>query len=264
MENPSYQALVKLQAVADYLAAFRGATGVRLSFLAREQWLARAKRPGDADPRARRIEQLQTPVVFGGEHVATLVSDPIEIVEGDEPPRRGVGPTGPRMTASQFQWWERLLSIFAQHITASANRYLAAIQKNDPPWVAHAKEHVKARFLDRVTLEDVARHCRMTPDQLSNGFKNATGMTFTEYVTRVRVEKARELLRNRSLRMDEVAWSSGFQSVSHFSRTFRYYTGMTPSAFREFHALPRTIAGGAGATPSRRSDLQASNQGANG
>lgn len=261
MEIPNYQALARLQAVEDYLAAFRGATGVRLAFLSREQWLARAKQSAATDLRGRRVEHLQTPVVFGGEHVATLVSGPVEIMDGEEPPRRGVGPSGPRMTASQFQWWERLLSIFAQHITASANRYLAAVQKNDPPWVAHAKERVKARFLDRVTLEDVARHCRMTPDQVSTGFKNATGMTFTEYVTRVRVEKAMELLRNRDLHMDEVAWSSGFQSLSHFNRTFRYYAGMTPSAFREFHAPPRTIVDASSAPPRQRSDLQTSTHG---
>jgi AraC-like DNA-binding protein len=63
-------------------------------------------------------------------------------------------------------------------------------------------------------------------------FKKAAGMTFTEYVSRVRIEKAKNLLLNPHARVSEVAFASGFQSIPHFNRVFRKYAGMAPRAYR--------------------------------
>jgi AraC-like DNA-binding protein len=63
-------------------------------------------------------------------------------------------------------------------------------------------------------------------------FKKATGLTFTEYLSKVRVLKAQTLLENPHARVAEVAFAAGFQSLTHFNRIFRKLTGHSPTAYR--------------------------------
>jgi AraC-like DNA-binding protein len=64
-------------------------------------------------------------------------------------------------------------------------------------------------------------------------FRKTTGLTFTDYLGRVRVEKAKNLLLNPHLRVSEVAYTVGFQSLTHFNRLFRKITGRAPTGFRD-------------------------------
>ena len=65
--------------------------------------------------------------------------------------------------------------------------------------------------------------------------KKATGLNFTEYLSRVRVGKAKNLLINPNLRVTEIAYAIGFQSLPHFNKMFKTFTGMSPTAFRKRH-----------------------------
>jgi AraC-like DNA-binding protein len=64
-------------------------------------------------------------------------------------------------------------------------------------------------------------------------FKKSTGLTFTDYLARVRVEKVKNLLINPHKRVSEAAFEAGFQSLSQFNRVFRRITGEAPTAYRE-------------------------------
>jgi AraC-like DNA-binding protein len=63
-------------------------------------------------------------------------------------------------------------------------------------------------------------------------FKKGTGVNFTEYVSRVRIESARNLLLNPNLRISEIAYQVGFQSLTHFNRVFKKVVGESPTEFR--------------------------------
>ena len=63
-------------------------------------------------------------------------------------------------------------------------------------------------------------------------FKETTGLKFIGFVARTRIEKARNLLQNPNLRISEVAFEIGFQSLSQFNRTFKKITGRSPSDYR--------------------------------
>ena len=67
----------------------------------------------------------------------------------------------------------------------------------------------------------------------SKRFKEVAGMTFVDYLGRVRVHKARELLRNPNLRVSTIALEVGLQSLSQFNRTFKKVTGRAPKEFRQ-------------------------------
>jgi AraC-like DNA-binding protein len=69
-------------------------------------------------------------------------------------------------------------------------------------------------------------------------FRRHTGTTFTEHVSRLRIEKATELLLNPRLRISEIAFKSGFQSLTHFNRVFRKLVGESPTLYREKLVLP--------------------------
>ena len=80
----------------------------------------------------------------------------------------------------------------------------------------------------------------MSANYFSEKFKQATGLNFVEYVARTRVEKARNLLLNPNMRISEVAFEVGFQSLSQFNRVFRRVTGESPSVWREKLPAPNS------------------------
>lgn len=78
----------------------------------------------------------------------------------------------------------------------------------------------------------MARAVNMSAFYFCKSFRKATGMTFTDYLARVRVEKVRNLLLNPHKRISEAAYEAGFQSLSQFNRVFRRVAGEAPTAYR--------------------------------
>jgi two-component system response regulator YesN len=107
--------------------------------------------------------------------------------------------------------------------------------------VAHAKEYIKKYYADRITLETVANAIYICPSYLSRLFSEVGGCTFVEYVTLVRVEKAKEFLIKREYKIYEVAEMVGYHNVKHFIRVFKDVTRMTPSQFREEHIFDKAF-----------------------
>ena len=95
------------------------------------------------------------------------------------------------------------------------------------------EEHlVSLRYLKQLKAAiDVLRDPK-APSYFSEKFKEATGINFVEYVARTRVEKARNLLQNPNLRISEIAFDVGFQSLSQFNRAFKAITGQSPREHR--------------------------------
>ena len=123
-------------------------------------------------------------------------------------------------------------------IVASMARYLTLLavpqfmNENRPlPAVAHrARRHLRAHGLTgRCTLATTARTCGVSAAHLSRVFHQSTGITISEYLARFRVEHAAKLLRQRRQTVAEIAFASGFQSISQFNRTFKRIAGCTPT-----------------------------------
>ena len=85
----------------------------------------------------------------------------------------------------------------------------------------------------------VAKSVHISPNYLSERFKEVTGVNFVDYIARHRIEKARELLQNLNLRISEIAFAVGFQSLSQFNRVFRKLAGKSPTAYRAAKAKRR-------------------------
>lgn len=105
--------------------------------------------------------------------------------------------------------------------------------KAEPNDVVQAAEAcLRSRLDEKVRMSEVARALGVTRARLFEQFKRGAGMTPNDFLLRVRVEKARELMANRQKSVTEVAFAAGFNSSQYFSTVFRRYTGQAPGEYR--------------------------------
>jgi len=102
----------------------------------------------------------------------------------------------------------------------------------EPVEIWKARKFISEHLDEKISLIEVADLVKICPTYLSERFKAVTGETFVGYVARARVAKACELLENSPWRISDVAFASGFQSLSQFNRVFRKQCGETPRMYR--------------------------------
>lgn len=132
----------------------------------------------------------------------------------------------------QYDSMVKLLQIFAQHISIVSNQIVVQKQNAEPPLITRAKQFIDSNQSEDLSLSQVAKAVNTSTFYFCKMFKKATGLHFTEYVSRVRIEKAKNLLLNPNLRVSEVAFEVGFQSLTHFNRVFKKVTGQSPTEYR--------------------------------
>ena len=132
--------------------------------------------------------------------------------------------------------YQRIVHLAARQIALKVTDQLASPEASIPPAVRKACGFIRARALvDDLNLATVARHCGVSDGHLSRMFHHSTGLTFREYLTQVRIEHARALLIQTPKGVTEIAYESGFQSVSQFHRAFRKAFGAAPGQMRAEH-----------------------------
>jgi AraC-like DNA-binding protein/ligand-binding sensor protein len=137
------------------------------------------------------------------------------------------------VSRKQYESVLRLLSVFAQHLSGMSNQLMVSSEAAESPAVARARVYIAEHHADEVALGDVAKAVNMSAFYFCKMFKKATGVTFTDYLARVRVEKVKNLMLNPHKRVSEAAFEAGFQSLSQFNRVFRRIAGEAPSAYRD-------------------------------
>ncbi|TAN36711.1 MAG: helix-turn-helix domain-containing protein [Verrucomicrobia bacterium] len=194
---------------------------------------------------------VAVPVMVAGRHSATLVSG--QVLRREPSPRDfaliskmlGDGLNAsvvkkvrqayfaiPVVTAERFQSIVKLLTLFAQQLGEIASRQALATAAVEPQPVVLAKEFLKSHADQDPTLAEVAQQAHVSSFYLCKLFKKTTGMTFTEYLARLRVEKAKTLLLNPMARVSEVVFAAGFGSIPQFNSLFKRYVGMPPRQYR--------------------------------
>ncbi|MBI5383905.1 MAG: helix-turn-helix domain-containing protein [Verrucomicrobia bacterium] len=126
----------------------------------------------------------------------------------------------------------KLLSIFAQHLSMVSNQVLVHQENSEPPVITRAKEFILEHQSEDLSLGQVAKAVNTSTFYFCKMFKKSTGINFTDYLSRVRIEKAKNLLLNPSLRISEIAFEVGFQSLTHFNRVFKKIIGQSPTQYR--------------------------------
>ena len=126
----------------------------------------------------------------------------------------------------------KLLQIFAQHLSLLANQIVVQEQNAEPPVITRAKEFIDQHQTEDISLGQVAKAVNISTFYFCKMFKKVTGINFTDYVSRVRIENAKNLLLNPNLRVSEIAYEVGFQSLTHFNRVFKKVIGQSPTEYR--------------------------------
>ncbi len=132
----------------------------------------------------------------------------------------------------QYHAMLRLLATFAEHLATISNSIEHAASDEEPALVGHAKRYIKARFQQKISLDEAAQAVNASTRHFCKVFKQATGLTFTDYLARIRVEKAKNLLQNPHRRVSEIAFETGFDSISQFNRSFKRIVGVAPTQYR--------------------------------
>ncbi len=132
----------------------------------------------------------------------------------------------------QYEAVLRLLTIFAQHLASLSNQLMVSAEQVESPLVTRAKLFIAQHQDEEVSLRQVAAAMNTSAFYFCKMFKQATGLTFTDYLARLRIEKVKNLLLNPHKRISEVAYETGFQSLSQFNRVFRRVVGQSPTVWR--------------------------------
>lgn len=132
----------------------------------------------------------------------------------------------------QYEAVLRLLTIFAQHLSSLSNQLMLSAKQSESPMITRAKAFISEHQHEEISLRQVAASVNTSAFYFCKMFKQATGLTFTDYLARVRIEKVKNLLLNPHKRISEAAYETGFQSLSQFNRVFRKIVGESPTTWR--------------------------------
>lgn len=139
----------------------------------------------------------------------------------------------PVVSERKMDSMSRLLAIFAEHLSMKSNQIAVQTANSEPPVITKAKHFITEHHSEDLSLAQVAQAVHTSVFYFCKLFRKITGVTFTEFVSRTRVEKAKNLLLNPNLRVSEIAFEVGFQSLTHFNRVFKKIVGESPTEYRE-------------------------------
>lgn len=114
---------------------------------------------------------------------------------------------------------------------------LVCAQENNAPSkiIISAVRYIDSHFHENISLSDVAGAIFISKNYLCDLFKKELNVTFIDYVTNLRIEKAKELLRTSDMKMYEISQAVGYNDYAYFSQIFKRHTGTTLSAYRKRH-----------------------------
>ena len=140
--------------------------------------------------------------------------------------------SSPVISQKEHESAVKLLTIFAQHLAMLSNQVFIQQENAEPPVISKARAYIHDHQTEEISLGQVAKAVNMSSYYFCKMFKKVTGINFTDYVARVRIEKSKNLLLNPNLRVSEIAFEVGFQSLTHFNRVFKKILGQSPTEYR--------------------------------
>ena len=136
-------------------------------------------------------------------------------------------------TIMEMQSYQQLYEWFESKISEVCRNILTKKEESTVDIVKKAQLYIEENYSKDIILDEVSKELQISPYYLSKLFKKRTGNTFIEYLTSVRIEKAKDLLRNSSKSMKEICMEVGYSDANYFSRTFKKNVGVSPTEYKE-------------------------------
>jgi AraC-like DNA-binding protein len=111
----------------------------------------------------------------------------------------------------------------------------------EPVAIWKTRKYIEEHSREELSLTKVAKAVGMNANHLSENFKQVTGINFVEYVACTRFKTACALLRDPNVRISEIAFAAGFQSLSQFNRVFKRFSRKSPTRYRAINGMIRRI-----------------------
>jgi len=197
------------------------------------------------------LVKILVPVFINGRHAGILLAGPFALhsLDGERLTRltgqlekHGLGGRAvllkttwkftPQLSSEKCRAAGTLLQMFGKYLEEVGKKFLQARPAQSSALLKKIEAFLAECRDGQVSLKAVAASVNLSPCHFCSVFKKQTGLTFSQYRTRQRLEKARELLSDGDRRVSDVAFESGFESIPYFNRAFRREFGCSPTEFR--------------------------------
>lgn len=128
---------------------------------------------------------------------------------------------------------ETVRTWFIDRIRNACRNIVVKKEEQSVSVISKAKNYIDSHYMKDISLDDVSREVNISPYYFSKIFKDETGENFIEYVTNIRMDKAKELLTQSDRSMKEICSMVGYSDPNYFSRSFKKNTGYTPTEYKE-------------------------------
>ena len=128
---------------------------------------------------------------------------------------------------------EQIMSLASQYVEHVVDALIAEESMMGTAWASRAEDYIQANYSRNITLEDMAGHTGFSIYYFSKLFKQQFQMNFVDYLTKVRIEKAKMMLHDEQASVKEVGRSVGYSEAGYFSRVFKKETGVPPSVYQK-------------------------------
>lgn len=133
----------------------------------------------------------------------------------------------------QFETTEDIKSWLRKTVFEISERLFLKKQSKSRRIIEPIEQYIQAHLAEEITLREIANKFSYSANHMGFLFKEQTGESFNDYLVRNRMEKARNLLQEPTLKIYEVADQVGYKSLAYFSRLFREHYGITPGDYRK-------------------------------
>jgi AraC-like DNA-binding protein len=203
--------------------------------------------------------KILVPVLVGGKHIGNLVAGPFSLEQLDAAKLKRITERlrefeleneserlqvswqhSPVITTEKVEAVLTLVNMFAEHLAQAASHLLSTSNSGPSTLLEKVDAYLKEMENEEISLTDVAKRVAVSPCHFCKLFKKQTGLTFSEYRVQRRIEKAKQLLMEPTLRISEAAFQAGFESLPYFNRAFRRYMRCSPSEYRARSGLHKS------------------------
>ena len=138
--------------------------------------------------------------------------------------------------SSSINYYENLIDYFKNCIVDDITNLKIYREKRDKLPIRKAREYIKSNYMNQINLDDIAKQVGFNSSYFSSLFKKESGMNFQEYLIKVRMDKARELLTDTNLSIAQICQDVGYSDRKHFSQSFKRLFGLQPKEYRKLYS----------------------------
>lgn len=130
----------------------------------------------------------------------------------------------------------QLFTYASRAIGESINKITEDRRQEDTRPIRLAKQYIQKNYMKPITLKEVSLVAGFNDTYFSSLFKKESGLNFLEYLSEIRMNKAKELLRESNYSVADICERVGYMDLKHFTKSFKKYTGLNPNEFRKLYS----------------------------